>query len=65
MKTKAIAIHINQLAGEVEKAINLEKDYEQICRLLDVKEYLRRAWHCAGQIPFEPNDTRAETKSIC
>lgn len=64
MKTQAIMVYLNQLAGEVEKRLQTEQDEEEVCGLLDAKEYMRRAWHRLGGTPFIPNDTTDEQLAI-
>ena len=44
MKPETIAIHLNQLAGEVDKALNSERDLETCNQLHECLELLRAAW---------------------
>ena len=62
MKDANIKVLIEQLATEIEKEANQETsdNYARECRLLDAKEYLRRAWHSVDDSEFVANDTAYE-----
>ena len=61
MKDSQICIQLEQLAKHVETAINSESDVDRNCRLQNVKEHLRRAWHEAHGTPCDFNDLITNT----
>jgi hypothetical protein len=62
MKDANLKIQIEQIGLLIESAIKGETDenYERVCRLMDAKEYLRRAWHSVDGSEFAANDTAYE-----
>ncbi len=60
MKIKQLQINIEQLAQQAQLLENTITDEDIMCRVLDAKEYLARAWWALEGTPREDNQTTLE-----
>lgn len=60
MKIKQLQINIEQLAQQAQLLENSVTDEEVMCRVLDAKEYLARAWWALEGRYREDNQTTLE-----
>lgn len=62
MKDENLKVWTEQVAAKVNEELKTETNDDRVCRLLDAKEYLRRAWHALDGTPFEAEDTTIEVR---
>ncbi len=61
MKDGQLKIAIEQIGVLLRDEGEQERDEDRTCRLLDAREYLRRAWHAIDGSATEDNWTSIET----